>query len=347
MSAGTARFVVPLYEAFQTLDDLYLAMPFYPGGDLMGLLISRDTLSEAATRFFAAELVLAVGAVHQLGYIHRDLKPDNLLLKDGHLHLTDLGLCCQLEDGARSATTTAEPSASGEHPSPAPASKHKLAFSLVGTPDYLAPEVLAKRGYDQAVDWWSVGVILYECLLGYAPFQGADASATCKNILSWRSKLSYPAERTAHLSPECLGFLRALLCEAGTRLGRAGMAEVQEHPWLAGINWEELHTQPPPHPPPAAVTAALDAARRAPIGEPLDPALIADMCMLFDDLDHLPADDPRRIDPGADAAAMHAQAAGPPGRGRARFVGYTFRRPAAPPASSLPAVGTASDGHGA
>jgi serine/threonine kinase 38 len=96
----------------------------------------------------------------------------------------------------------------------------RLAFSTVGTPDYIAPEVLLKKGYEKSADWWSLGVILYECLIGYPPFYADGPVDTCRKILHWKQTLKWPSDRVRHLSAECVDFVRALLSDADKRLGK-------------------------------------------------------------------------------------------------------------------------------
>lgn len=154
----------------------------------MNLLIKKDILSEEEARFYIAEMVLAIEMVHSLDYIHRDLKPDNVLLdKDGHIKLTDFGLCKHAEIRASTADTRYQMKHSDNFNALKNILNKKmgykrnrtLAFSTVGTPDYIAPEVFGPKGYDETVDWWSVGVILFEMLVGYPPFFSDDSSITC------------------------------------------------------------------------------------------------------------------------------------------------------------------------
>lgn len=152
----------------------------------------------------------AVYSVHQLGYIHRDLKPDNILLDlEGHLKLIDLGLCKKItaQDGdlppsGECSAAALYSEAAGTQPEeqegspPGSARRHRdrhMAYSAVGTPDYMAPEVLLQQGYGTGCDWWSVGIILYECLFGYTPFYDEQPVRTVQKILQWQKFLEMPA----------------------------------------------------------------------------------------------------------------------------------------------------------
>jgi serine/threonine kinase 38 len=168
-------------------------MEFLQGGDLMNLLMERDILTEEESRFYIAETILAVESVHKLNYIHRDLKPDNLLIgRDGHIKLSDFGLCKHVEIKPRSTEKvnesirrdglTAE-SVKGQNLVNKRRVEYKrsrkLAYSTVGTPDYIAPEVFGQAGYNETVDWWSIGAILFEMMVGYPPFFSDEPSVTC------------------------------------------------------------------------------------------------------------------------------------------------------------------------
>ena len=251
--------IVDLKFSFQDEQFLYLCMEYLPGGDLMTLLMRRDTLPEAEARFYTAELVLCVQSVHQLAYIHRDLKPDNILLDQvGHIKLTDFGLC-KSEEPAFQAPPTEIPEDSDGEEQPEEVPHHVrrqsynqkrsrlLAYSTVGTPDYIAPEVFLQQGYDETVDWWSVGVILFEMLVGYPPFYSEDPSVTCQKIQHWKKTLHMPAE--AHISPEAGDLIRKLVRDRGDRLGRAGADEVMAHPFFSGIAWDSLRNTRAPYVP--------------------------------------------------------------------------------------------------
>ncbi|CAD7702971.1 unnamed protein product [Ostreobium quekettii] len=247
-------FVVTLYYSFQDADYLYLLMEYLPGGDIMTMLMRKDILTEEETRFYIAETVLAVEAIHRHNYIHRDIKPDNLLLdREGHLKLSDFGLCKPVdvqrlpslpENEVVAGMDGVSGKGGGSGRSPRAMKQHwqqnrrKLAFSTVGTPDYIAPEVLMKKGYGMECDWWSLGAIMYEMLVGYPPFYSDDPMTTCRKIVYWRTFLRFPPEVT--MSPDAKDLIQRLLTDADERLGVHGAQQVKEHPFFKGIDWERI-----------------------------------------------------------------------------------------------------------
>jgi len=231
-------------------------MEYLQGGDLMTILMKYDILTEDQTRFYIAETALAIVSVHALNYVHRDLKPDNILLdRQGHVKLTDFGLCkafdgppvpylAQYEKAAKGETDDgiggAEKklrAASGVQKAAWKNRNRKLAYSTVGTPDYIAPEVFAQTGYGQECDWWSLGVIMYECLVGYPPFYAEDPMATCKKIVKWKQNLQFPPEAKLGASAEDL--IRKLICDAKVRLTFEG---IKSHPFFASLDWVTLRS---------------------------------------------------------------------------------------------------------
>lgn len=249
-------WIVDLKYSFQDEKYLYLVMDFLPGGDLMTLLMRKDVLSEEESRFYIGETILAIETVHRANYIHRDLKPDNILLdKHGHIKLTDFGLCkhAQIRSTRVSDVNTKELSANFNQLKSVLDKKlgykrcRKLAFSTVGTPDYIAPEVFGQGGYDETVDWWSVGVILFEMLVGYPPFYSDEPSLTCQKILHWKRTFKIPAE--ANLSPVAADILRRLITDSEERLGKNGAEEIKNHPFFKGFGWESVRKQKAPYVP--------------------------------------------------------------------------------------------------
>ena len=230
-------WVVQLYYSFQDADNLYLVMEFVPGGDLMGLLIKLDIFPEAMARFYAAQCIDAIESVHKLGFIHRDIKPDNILIDaEGNIRLTDFGLSTgfhPLHESVYNADSyqTLSIQESGEL-------VHKRAYSAVGTPDYIAPEVFGKRGYGPECDWWSLGAIIYEMLVGYPPFHAKTPAETYVKIQNWRTTLRFPPE--PRLSPQARHLIQRLLCDAPQRLGRHGADEIRHHPFFFGVDWKNL-----------------------------------------------------------------------------------------------------------
>ncbi|KAJ6730920.1 SERINE/THREONINE-PROTEIN KINASE [Salix viminalis] len=250
--------IVKLYCSFQDDGFLYLIMEYLPGGDMMTLLMRKDTLTEDEARFYVGETVLAIESIHKHNYIHRDIKPDNLLLdRFGHLRLSDFGLCKPLDcstiqegdfsivNSNSNGTTQNEECPSAPRRTRQEQLEHwqknrrMLAFSTVGTPDYIAPEVLLKKGYGMECDWWSLGAIMYEMLVGYPPFYSDDPMSTCRKIVNWRTHLKFPEE--ARLSPEAKDLISKLLCNVDQRLGTDGADEIKAHPWFNGVGWDKLY----------------------------------------------------------------------------------------------------------
>ncbi|KZV32976.1 serine/threonine-protein kinase tricorner-like [Dorcoceras hygrometricum] len=248
--------IVKLFCSFQDEEYLYLIMEYLPGGDMMTLLMRKDILTEDEARFYVAETVLAIESIHKHNYIHRDIKPDNLLLdRYGHLRLSDFGLCkpldcSSLKEDFSVGDSFSETSRSDER-STAPKrtqqeqlqhwqkNRRMLAFSTVGTPDYIAPEVLLKKGYGMECDWWSLGAIMFEMLVGYPPFYSDDPMSTCRKIVNWRTHLKFPEE--AKLSLAAKDLISKLLCSVNQRLGSNGADEIKSHPWFSGINWDNIY----------------------------------------------------------------------------------------------------------
>uniref|UniRef100_N1QY39 non-specific serine/threonine protein kinase n=1 Tax=Aegilops tauschii TaxID=37682 RepID=N1QY39_AEGTA len=290
MAEVASHCTVKLYYSFQDTEYLYLIMEYLPGGDIMTLLMREDTLTEPVARFYIAETILAIESIHKHNYIHRDIKPDNLLLdKNGHMKLSDFGLCKPIDCSKLSTLSEDEPmgddnlkesmdvdsslseTANGrrwrsqhEQLQHWQMNRRKLAFSTVGTPDYIAPEVLLKKGYGMECDWWSLGAIMYEMLVGYPPFYSDDPITTCRkfnlkfklqepeemtkyplldhvllSIVHWRNHVKFPDD--SRLSPEARDLICRLLCDVDHRIGGAGADQIKAHPWFRGVAWDKLY----------------------------------------------------------------------------------------------------------
>jgi len=262
LAESTSPWVVQLFYSFQDPLYLYLIMEFLPGGDLMTMLMKYDVFSEDVTRFYLAECILAIEAVHNLGYIHRDIKPDNVLIdKNGHLKLSDFGLSTGLhkatdgeiykrhleqektKDNSRNSmqVNPINLTMSREQIATWKANRRKLAYSTVGTPDYIAPEVFMMKGYGKECDWWSLGAIFYECLVGYAPFCSDNPGDTYKKIIDWPRYLIFPEE--VYISPEGLDLISGMMNWADKRLT---VEKIKNHPWFYGADWNSLRYIEPP-----------------------------------------------------------------------------------------------------
>ncbi|KAG0085411.1 Serine/threonine-protein kinase MRCK gamma [Podila epicladia] len=252
-----------LYAAFQDEVNLYLVMEYAPGGDLYSILDKKQdelnraegdgaqeengfdddgssdeedtTLSEDEIRFYIAELILAVAELHKNNYIHRDLKPPNILLDaTGHIVLADFGACAKLD-------------ASGQ--------VHGQTVPL-GTWDYMSPEVVdAQSGgkpYGKEVDWWAVGVVTYELLIGEAPFYAETAMGIIRLLRDHEKNLSF--DKAPDISPECKDLITqyedtvmdVLLARKEARLGKNGVEEIKAHPFFKGVDWDNIRKSTPP-----------------------------------------------------------------------------------------------------
>ncbi|XP_021953821.1 serine/threonine-protein kinase tricorner isoform X2 [Folsomia candida] len=262
------QWVVKMYYSFQDVQNLYLIMEFLPGGDMMTLLMKKDTLTEECTQFYIAETALAIHSIHRLGFIHRDIKPDNLLLDArGHIKLSDFGLCTGLKKSHRTEfyrdLSQAKPSDfagnwqvdSKRRAESWKKNRRALAYSTVGTPDYIAPEVflngiasadgsrILQTGYGSACDWWSLGVIMYEMLIGYPIFCSENPQETYRKVMAWRDTLSFPPE--SPISEEAKNAINRFCCEADKRMGsQHGIEDLKTIPFFKGVDWEHIRERP-------------------------------------------------------------------------------------------------------
>ncbi|XP_036453556.1 rho-associated protein kinase 1 isoform X2 [Colossoma macropomum] len=216
MAFANSSWVVQLFYAFQDDRYLYMVMEYMPGGDLVNLMSNYD-VPEKWARFYTAEVVLALDGIHAMGFIHRDVKPDNMLLdKTGHLKLADFGTCMKMNKDGMVRCDTA-----------------------VGTPDYISPEVLKSQGgdgyYGRECDWWSVGVFLYEMLVGDTPFYADSLVGTYSKIMNHKNALTFPED--SDISRDAKNLICAFLTDREVRLGRNGVDEIKRHPFFKNDQW--------------------------------------------------------------------------------------------------------------
>uniref|UniRef100_A0A803T7T7 Citron Rho-interacting kinase n=1 Tax=Anolis carolinensis TaxID=28377 RepID=A0A803T7T7_ANOCA len=226
LSQNNSPWIPQLYCAFQDQKNLYLVMDYEPGGNLLSFLNRyEDQLDENAVQFYLAELILAIHSVHQMGYVHRDIKPENILIdRTGHIKLVDFGSAAKM---------TVEKMVNTKLP--------------VGTPDYMAPEVLTvsngdgKGSYGAECDWWSLGVVAYEMAYGRSPFSEGTSTKTFNNIMNFQRFLKFPQD--VKISDEFLDLMQSLLCGQKERLDYESLCC---HPFFSTVVWNNIRNSPPP-----------------------------------------------------------------------------------------------------
>ncbi|XP_066494300.1 myotonin-protein kinase isoform X5 [Tiliqua scincoides] len=226
---GDKRWITQLHFAFQDENYLYLVMDYYVGGDLLTLLSKfGDRIPMEMARFYLAEMVMAIDSIHRMGYVHRDIKPDNILLdRCGHIRLGDFGSCLKLREDGTVCSTVA-----------------------VGTPDYLSPEILqavedGAHSYGTECDWWSLGVFAYEMFFGHTPFFADSVVETYGKIIHFKEHFCFPLS-APEIPPEAQALIEGLISPRETRLGRNGVRDFHEHPFFTGVDWESLRSCSPP-----------------------------------------------------------------------------------------------------
>ncbi|XP_077459515.1 citron Rho-interacting kinase isoform X2 [Stigmatopora argus] len=227
LSLNCSPWIPQLFCAFQDEDNVYLAMEYLPGGDLLSLLNRyEEHFDESMAQFYLAELVEAIHAVHQLGYVHRDVKPENIVIdRTGHIKLADFGSAAKLTANK----TVAAP------------------IVPVGTQDFLSPEVLAAMNggphstYGTECDWWSLGVTAYDMIYSRLPFSDSSPTRTIHNILNFQTFLKIPEEPRA--SKQFVDLVLNLLCGSDERLGFQGL---RCHSFFSSVDWNNLRQVLPP-----------------------------------------------------------------------------------------------------
>ncbi|XP_048581823.1 rho-associated protein kinase 2 isoform X3 [Nematostella vectensis] len=217
MAHSNSNWIVKLHYAFQDEKYLYMVMDYMSGGDLVNLM-SNYEIPEKWAKFYCAEVVLALDAIHTMGFVHRDVKPDNMLLDgEGHLKLADFGTCMRMDRDGMVRSDTA-----------------------VGTPDYISPEVLKSQGgegyYGRECDWWSVGVFLYEMLVGDTPFYADSLVGTYGKIMDHKNSLQFPED--IEISKNAKDLICSFLVDRTQRIGRKGIEEIKNHKFFVNNEWE-------------------------------------------------------------------------------------------------------------
>ena len=248
MSRAKSPWIVELKESFQEDDYLYLVMEYLPGGDLMNLLIKKDILTENEARFYLSELILAIESIHKLDCIHRDIKPDNILIdQNGHIKLSDFGLAKisdKLYDKENEKYTNYINNKKNKKKKEEEKMTHNKNYSCVGTAYYVAPEVLNQKGYEKDIDWWSAGIIFFEMLVGYAPFCSKETNEVCYKVLNWKKFLKIP--NYIRISDEAKDLIFKMINNSNSRLGKNGADEIKKHPFFKGIDWNNVKNMKPP-----------------------------------------------------------------------------------------------------
>ncbi|KAI8379553.1 kinase-like domain-containing protein [Radiomyces spectabilis] len=206
--------------AFQDDKNMYMAMDLMLGGDLR-FHLSRSQLSEEIVRFWMAELTCAVKYLHSQGLVHRDIKPDNVLLdQEGHVHLSDFNIACRIP-------------------------RHGVMTSQSGTAAYFAPEVFKGCGYTEDVDWWSVGITFYECIYGKRPWRSHERGNDLRKSVLYGA-IAYPQNEQYPISPQCISAISGFLeHDPRKRLGHGtlGWARLMQHPFFQSVPWQSINAK--------------------------------------------------------------------------------------------------------
>ncbi|ROV94909.1 hypothetical protein VSDG_07036 [Cytospora chrysosperma] len=260
LTTAKSQWLVRLLYSFQDDKNIYLAMEYVPGGDFRTLLNNTGVLSNRHARFYIAEMFCSVDALHQLGYIHRDLKPENFLVdSSGHVKLTDFGLAAgflapakiesmriRLEKASETSVPFGKPMDQrtvAERRDGYRSMRNKdanYAKSIVGSPDYMAPEVLRGEEYDYTVDYWSLGCMLFEALTGFPPFAGSSPDETWRNLKHWKEVLKRPVweDPNYFLSNRTWSFITTCINSRSKRF--SNIKDIYAHQYFAEVNWETL-----------------------------------------------------------------------------------------------------------
>ena len=267
LTAAKSDWLVKLLYAFQDEEQIYLAMEYVPGGDFRTLLNNTGVLHNRHARFYIAEMFSCVDALHSLGYIHRDLKPENFLIDStGHVKLTDFGLAAGMLSPVKieSMRVKLEEVGNTSVPFGRPAIEERTATerrqgyrslrkqdvnyakSIVGSPDYMAPEVLRGEEYDFTVDYWSLGCMLFEALAGYPPFAGATVDETWQNLKRWQRVLRKPQydDPNYFLSKRTWDLITRLVAAKEHRFRNIG--EIHKHEYFSEVDFSALREQKAP-----------------------------------------------------------------------------------------------------
>ncbi|KAL4448713.1 hypothetical protein ABPG74_012802 [Tetrahymena malaccensis] len=206
-------FIIKVKHTFQSEKKLYFCLEYCPGGELFNLLYKRERFNEDQTRFYVSQMILAIEFLHEKNVIYRDLKPENVLIdKQGYIRVTDFGLSKQNVKG------------------------NYEAKSVVGTPEYLAPEILEGKGYGKTVDWWTLGCIIYELLTGRPPFYKDEGKEDLFQQIQQNK-----VEIEKNWTPDCKDLVINLLQkDPKLRLGFNGAHDIKDHPWFMSLDWDVL-----------------------------------------------------------------------------------------------------------